>query len=239
MGASRMLHLTDLHSLTLAGIAQRCAQETELFFQRKSYDPRYCFELFRRAIKERNQRAWELVYAQYRSLVAGWVERNSAFPSSGEEAQYFINRAFEKMWVAVTPDRFNRFPDLKSLLRYLQMCVHSVVLDQVRLAEQAEVGAEADIASVEGEAGDATLEDQTLARLQGQELWDQIDQRLNSEKERRVVYGSFVLALKPREIYAEAEDSFDDVREIYRIKENVLARLRRDSELRALFGPDA
>jgi DNA-directed RNA polymerase specialized sigma24 family protein len=239
MGASRMLHLTDLQTLTLTGIAHRCAQETELFFQRKSYNPRYCFELFRRAIMERNQRAWEVVYNQYRSLVGSWVERHSAFPSSGEETQYFVNRAFEKMWVAVTPDRFGRFPDLKSLLRYLQTCVHSVVLDQVRVAEQAEVGAEADIASVEGEAGDTTPEDQALARVQGQELWDQISKRLHNDKERRVMYDSFVLALKPREIYAEGKDMFRDVREVYRVKENVLARLRRDAELKKLLGADA
>ncbi len=125
------------------------------------------------------------------------------------------------------------------MLRYLQMCVHSVVLDQVRVAEHAEVGAEADIASIEDEAGDTDLEDQALARVQGQELWDQINQRLHSEKERRVVYGSFVLALKPREIYAGAKDTFTDVGEIYRIKENVLARLRRDSELRKLLSLDA
>lgn len=234
-----MLHLTDFHTLTLTGIAHRCAQETELFFQRKSYDPRYCFELFRRAITGRNQRAWELVYTQYRSLVAGWVERHSAFPSSGEETQYFVNRAFEKMWVAVTPDRFGRFPDLKSLLRYLQMCVHSVVLDQVRVAEQAEVGAEADIASVEGEAEGATPEDQALARVQGQELWAHISERLHNEKERRVICGCFVLGLKPKEIYAEGKDNFRDVREVYRIKENVLARLRRDAELKKLLGADA
>jgi len=234
-----MLHLTDFETLTLTGIAHRCAQETELFFQRKGYNPRYCFELFRRAIMERNQRAWELVYNQYRSLVGSWVKRHSAFPSSGEEAQYFVNRAFEKMWVAVTPDRFGRFPDLKSLLRYLQTCVHSVVLDQVRVAEQAEVGAEADIASVEGEAGDTTPEDQALARVQGQELWDQITTRLRNDREHRVMYGSFVLALKPREIYAEGKDTFRDVREVYRVKENVLARLRRDAELKKLLGADA
>ncbi len=104
-----MLHTSNVHTLTLAGIAHRCAQETELFFQRQSYDPQYCFELFRRAIMDRNQRAWELVYAQYRSLVAGWVERNSAFRSSGEETQFFVNRAFEKMWVALTPAKFKQF----------------------------------------------------------------------------------------------------------------------------------
>ena len=135
-----MSHQTELQLLTLAGIAHRCAQETELFFQRQRYDPRYCFELFRRAIVHCNQRAWEIAYAQYRSLVAGWVERHSAFSTSGEEVQHFVNRAFEKMWVALTPDKFNNFSDLKSLLRYLQMCVHSVILDQVRVAEKSSVG---------------------------------------------------------------------------------------------------
>ena len=54
----------DLQDLTLAGVAHRCARETELFFQRQSYDPRYCCELFRRAIVDRDQGTWELVYAQ-------------------------------------------------------------------------------------------------------------------------------------------------------------------------------
>ena len=74
----------DLRVLALASVAQRCARETELFFQRRRYNPRYCFELFRRAIVERSQGAWELAYAQYRPLVAGWVERHPAFPASGE-----------------------------------------------------------------------------------------------------------------------------------------------------------
>jgi hypothetical protein len=62
---------------------------------------------------------------------------------------------------------------------------------------------------------------------------------MQSEQERRVIYGSFALALKPREIYAQSGELFDDVKEVYRIKENVLARLRRDAELRKLLGLDA
>jgi hypothetical protein len=62
---------------------------------------------------------------------------------------------------------------------------------------------------------------------------------LHDEKERRVVYGSFVLALKPRELYAQFQDTFRDVNEVYRVKENVLARLRRDAELAELLGRDA
>ena len=179
MGASRMSHQIDLRLLTLAGIAHRCAQETELFFQRQSYDPQYCFELFRRAIMERDQRAWELVYAQYRPLVAGWVNRHSAFPATGEEVQYFVNRVFEKMWVALTPAKFKQFSNLKSLLRYLQMCVHSVILDQVRVAEQSVVGVQVEALAAEGRAKSPTIvEDQALDRVHRQELWDQINARL-------------------------------------------------------------
>src|SRR3990172_5378860 len=96
----------NLQLLTLAGITHRCAQETEFFFQRQDYDPRYCFELFRRAIVDHNQHAWELVYTQYRSLMERWVQRHPSFEASGEEAQYFANCAFEKMWASLTPDRF-------------------------------------------------------------------------------------------------------------------------------------
>ncbi len=101
-----MLDQTDLQRLTIASISDRCAQETALFFQHSSYDPRYCYELFRRAIVEHNQHAWAAIYAQYRLLVTSWIERHPAFEASGEEVDYFTNRTFEKMWVSAAPDRF-------------------------------------------------------------------------------------------------------------------------------------
>jgi DNA-directed RNA polymerase specialized sigma24 family protein len=232
-----MTHQMNLQSLTLAGIVHRCTQETERFFRRQGHDPRFCFELFRRAIVDRSQHAWAQVYTQYRPLVAGWVERHSAFTSSGEEVQYFVNRAFEKMWSALTPAKFTKFPNLKSLLRYLQMCVHSAILDQVRRMELAVVDIQDEL--VMGQAGQVPGGDDALARIHRQELWSEISRRLHDEQERSVVYGSFVLGLKPREIVAQFGDQFGDVREVYRAKENVLARLRRDVELSRFFGGDA
>ena len=226
----------DVRLLTLTGVAHRCSQETELFFRRQSCEPRYCFELFRRAIVHANHRAWELVYDQYRSLVTGWVARHSAYPTSGEEVQYFVNRAFEKMWVAVPPDKFSKFLDLKSLLRYLQMCVHSVILDQARVAERSGVDIPDELLVAEGATANPTVETQAIDRVHRQEFWRQLGTRLHDEKERKVVYGSFALALKPRELYTQFPDTFRDVNEVYRIKENVLDRLRRDSELKELLG---
>jgi hypothetical protein len=47
------------------------------------------------------------------------------------------------------------------------------------------------------------------------------------------------LALKPREIYTRSGGLFDNVKEVYRVKENVLARLRRDAELKEFLSVDA
>ena len=234
-----MASRTDVLPLTLASIAHRCARETELFFQRLRHDPRYCFELFRRAIMDHDQHAWDLVYYQYRALVAGWVERHSAFPASGEEVQYYVNRAFEKMWVAMTPGKFGHFSNLKSLLRYLQMCVHSAILDRVRKAELPLVDIEAADSGAWATEDSSLTGDQALDRVHRQEFWREVNTRLKNDKERQVVYGSFVLALKPRELCAHFQDTFRDVKDVYRVKENVLARLSRDTELQKLLSGDA
>ncbi len=231
-----MLDQPDLQRLTIASISDRCAQETALFFQHRNYDPRYCYELFRRAIVEHNQHAWTAIYTQYRLLVTGWIQRHPAFDASGEEADYFANRAFEKMWVSVAPDRFGSFSDLKSLLRYLQMCAHSVLVDHSRAS-----GLETADIDDEGLAGEIkvqgpTTEEQAIDRVNREELWYWLRERLHDEKERQVIYGSFMLALKPRELYEQFPDTFADVGEVYRIKQNIIARLRRDPELNQFLG---
>ena len=231
----QMAQQNDLKQLGLAGVARRCAEETSLFFQKKRHNPKFCFEMFRRAIVDRSQGAWDLVYTQYRPLVIGWIQRHSSFPGRGEEVQYYVNRAFEKMWVALPPERFQRFPDLKSLLRYLQMCAHSVIIDDSRRAQLQLVDLESDDHPEQVLADETPTGGEEWDRFRREELWQEVTARLKDERERVVVYGSFVLALKPRELYARFEASFRDVKEVYRIKENVLARLGRDTELQKIL----
>ena len=234
-----MTQLPEPNAMRLPDLARRCAEETERFYRRLENDPRYCFELFRRAIAERCERAWELLYEQYLPLVTGWVGRHSAFAGCGEEAPYFCNRAFEKMWSAVTPEKFGRFPNLKSLLRYLQMCVHSVILDHVRSAERAMLLDPEDNPIERTAAAGPSIETQALDRVGRRAFWQEIEKRLHTAQERRVVYDAYLLGLKPREVYARAPELFASVQEVYRAKENVLARLRRDSELARLLAQHA
>ncbi|MEA3334467.1 MAG: hypothetical protein U9R25_01055 [Chloroflexota bacterium] len=230
-----MADRVDLAALNLSGIAHRCAQETTHFFNRKDYDPAFCYELFRRAILHHDEHAHSCLYSQYQPLVAGWVERHPSYPGTGEEIQYFVNRSFEKIWRAVTPEKFERFPNLPSLLRYLKLCTNSVIVDHSRLRRHETVDAEPEEALAGKPRPGPSVEDSAVYESQKKSFWHLFEQRMASEKERLVLHGCFVLAMKPRELQQSYSQVFDDTREIYRIKQNVLARLRRDKELRDIL----
>ena len=220
----------DFQDLHLDTLRTHCAEQSERFFRRQEYDPRFCYEIFRRAFLGHNQRAWEIIYHQYKPLVCGWVERHTLFSALDEERDYFVNRAFEKMWAAITPQKFDHFLDLKSILRYLQVCVHSVLVDAMRAHEQAELLEDTPLQSarLKDPAHPLSIEDQVVQKVQARQLWDLLVGRCKSEQERLVIYGSFVLIFKPSELYATYPGVFQDVHEVYRVKENLLARLKRD-----------
>jgi hypothetical protein len=152
-----------------------------------------------------------------------------------EEPEYFLNRAFEKIWGVITPQKFAEFPDLKSVLRYLQLCVHSVIIDYARARERAELLAEDSeperLAFSDEEPDDNGVENKVSSRLQGREVWDGLSQRLKTEQERVLVFALFVLALKPREVFEAYPGAFSSIDEVYMVKENLLSRLRRDKGL--------
>lgn len=222
---------SDLQSQPLNDLRQHCAEQSTRFFQRQDHDPRFCFELFRRAINNHAQDAWEYLYQQYKPLVAGWVQNSATFHVLDEEKEFFVNRAFEKMWASISPEKFARFSDLDAVLRYLKMCVASVIIDHARAHARPQI--ENSLDALDGEVGRARpdLEDLVLGRVGSQQFWHRIQALIANKTEYRVLYGSFVLGLKPREVLENYPAEFNDVREIYRVKENLLARLRRSQEL--------
>src|SRR5690242_3295935 len=101
----------DPMQLRLAALAHRCAVESERFFHGQSYDARFAYELFRRALIERDELAWEHIYMHYSPLVESWVRRSGAFVGSGESSEFFVGAAFTKFWRAVSAERFATFPN--------------------------------------------------------------------------------------------------------------------------------
>jgi DNA-directed RNA polymerase specialized sigma24 family protein len=215
--------------LELSDLRKQCEEEINLYLQGQDIDGSYCFELFRRCLEKRDQYAWEQVYALFEPQVARWVRSHRLFYDSGEEVSYFVNRALEKIWTAIPAEKFSRFENLKQLLRYLKMCVGSSIIDFYRKQEQTRL-------SIEKLQEDAKSESTTgLVYHEESELWERLESLMKNKKERVVLYASFVLGKKPREILAEFSSTFSNVQEIYRVKENILSRFRRNQDVMKLL----
>ncbi len=225
-------------SASLPALAQQCAQETQRFFQHSNEKAPGCLELFRRAMISRQEEAWRYLYQQYEGQVRRWVQRHSMFGITGETPEYFVNLAFVRMWQALTPEKFARFGTMSEVMRYLQMCVHSVIVDYLRARPSLAVSIED--ANAQGMLRTTTRIDITvLDKVYQSQIWDMIETRIRNQKEKIVFNCCYALDMKPREIYEEYPQLFRDVKEIYRIKENILARLRRDKELQSFFARNA
>src|SRR5215213_4764190 len=90
------------------------------------------YELFRRAIVERDADAWAAIAAHYRQLLISWVARCPGAEHLGERYEDLADEAFERAWRALSPEHFEAFPNLAALLAYLHRCVATTVIDAIR-----------------------------------------------------------------------------------------------------------
>jgi DNA-directed RNA polymerase specialized sigma24 family protein len=200
-------------------------------------DDAHAYELMRRAICHRDDDAWSAVVARYTRMVQGWVRQYPGGPRPDEDDAR-VNRAFERFWRAIGPDRFDRFVNLAALLAYLKMCAMTVVLDEVRatrhqrqvsldrlLAEDAEFG---------GAAAPDDLEADVASRFSGRAVWRLIESALPQPTDRLLVYLSFVAGLPPAAIAQRYPTQFPTAADVYRRKALVLERLRRAPALKEL-----
>jgi DNA-directed RNA polymerase specialized sigma24 family protein len=241
------MRAVEPREMKLDQLAERCEDETELFFHpnpQRTVDPRYCFEIFRRALEGRDQLAWEAIYRQYCPLVAGWVARHPELAQSNGEIQEFVNGTFQRMWAAIPPAKFGRFGTLSSILAYLKMCVHSAIVEEARKAGALRRAVALDalppeVEPVRHEGIDSPVDRLAFAGELRETLWNVVNARLRDDKERLVVHCLFELDLRPKNIVDRYPEMFRDAREVYTIRQVVLERLARDPALQTLVGEHA
>jgi hypothetical protein len=236
----------DPQEMELDPLARRCEEETWLFFHPdrkgdspREPDPRYCFEIFRRALEDQDQLAWDALYRQFRPMVDGWVNHHPEFMRRGGETQDFTNSAFRRLSEAITPSKFSRFSDLKPLLAYLKACVHSAIVEDARKAGT--LGRVADLDALppglepaQCAAIDSPVDRMAFTAERREALWHAVNSKLQGDGERLVVHCLFELDLKPKTIFERYPDAFGDVSDIYKIRQRVLERLARDPVVQAL-----
>ncbi len=208
-----------LNEISIQELASLCREESSRYQRCRCEELGYCFELFRRAIVERDQEAWSVLYCQYRSLIAGWVI------GSCDRVDEEVNQVWTKFWKSVGPDTFvSRFSGIGKVMAFLKLCAYSVRIDEHR---REKAGGVISLEEVDLPDHSPPREESLLL----EELLKYIEPRLQNEQEQLVFHLSFQVGLKPREIVQNYSNQFSDVKEVMRIKERIVWRLANDSWL--------
>lgn len=188
------------------------------------------YDLFYRALAERDDDAWGEIATRYRTLLIAWARRAAARSAVTEPAEDIADQALARAWVALSNAPGCGFPTLAAALGYLRTCVTAVVIDLVRmqvarsrLQLQLEVGSP------------PNPEQQVIDDLAHGEVWKLANRVVGCEQERVVLHDSIVLGLASREILAQHPRLFDSVEDVYRAKRNLFNRLQRHPELRRMW----
>src|SRR5204863_9073847 len=109
----------------------------------------------------------------------------------------------------------------------------SVVADEVRARQARQY--EETLESIEQEPAGDDPADNVVSAITAQGLWQVIQDELNGEDERVLIYLAYVQGMKPSEISSQHLRLFPTVDDVYRIKRNVLERLRRNRRLQTML----
>ncbi len=190
-----------------------------------------CYELFRRAIEQRDADAWADISRNYRGLLAAWAAQSSARGLIAEQPEDIADQAFARAWAALSSAHFSSFPHIASLLAYLRTCVRATVIDYAR-DQASQLRA---VQRIEASAVAAAPERMVLEELDRTEIWRLILHMTSSREEQIIVRESLIYALPPRLIQARHPDMFADVLQVYRVKRNLINRFQRNRDLQRLW----
>ena len=138
------------------------------FRLRLSHDSHSCYELFRLALAEGNQQAWQAIYNQYHRLVHRWLGNP---PGDLED---LVNQVFTRFWRNITPEKFANFPTLSHILQYLKLCASGVAIDAERAETRQQTHLE-NIRSLEQYASYAephsSIDEHVMEKIHSEELF--------------------------------------------------------------------
>lgn len=229
---------------TIQQLAELCSAQVSDFRNNRPCDERPCLELFRLALIERNQEAWDAIYNIHYPQVVRWVHTHPHFRITGEDADYFANQAFSRLWQYgsrhACAGHFNAVADY---MQYLKRCTWSAIEDELRRSQKdalwhlVEINDSADDGESDGMMGfdevALALHDRTSVEVVVEseailsDLWELLRQTLEGERERIVAEEMWEYGLAPRQIYARHPDRFADENEVSQIRRNIVRRLNR------------
>lgn len=223
--------VSSSHHLDLASVIRLCREESH---QERQAEHGYCFELFRRALTNNDQAAWEAIQRQYQGLISSWLRRaNGEFMIASDEED-LIHTIFVKFWISLNRKEgllSETFPHIGALLKYLNRCALTTFLDfqnheqrQIRLRRRLVQEVKVDGYATNPIPKFVEHEEQQEKLLAIRE-WART--QITDELEKNLYQLLYCEGLKPREIVARYPHLFPTTEDIRRVQARMLARARR------------
>jgi hypothetical protein len=181
----------------------------------------YSLELMHSAISQGDQDAWAEFQQSLEETVLTWLHahpgRESACLCKSE--LHFVALAFERLRQAAIQGKV-AYKTLSEVFVYLRASLNGVILEALRISACPE-------AVSQRLSGERYVEGHPKSR----EVWDLLQARLSSERERRLGYLLYHCGLGPGEIVRCYPQEWSDVHEIARLRRIILADLMNGFDL--------
>jgi hypothetical protein len=220
------INMEDLstHSSSTA-LAERYNGQDGSGRPKEPYQDQGGLELFQRALSQHDDDAWSLLVERYQGLVLAWVRNHARHDLAYRyhNAEYYVALAFERFWQATARNRSLTFTSLEAALSYLKASLNGAILDTLRAYTRPEVPLPepGSLYPIELASEDVHYE---------YDFWEIIKNLIPTSREQRVAYLLFHCGLKPREIVQFCAEEFPEVREVHRLRRNVVERLLRQAD---------
>jgi hypothetical protein len=213
-----------INEMEILELVDRCMNEIDNFRHGKRTNDEYGLELFRRALKEYDTFAWEIIQLHFTEMMLPWMRshplRNVARNHDSDEN--YIAQAFSRFWQATVGNEQIQFRSLAAILRYLRASLNGIILDTLRAYSRPR--------EIMLPAADELGEPFVIEQDEENEVWEVIQGLLKDERQQRVAYLIYHCGLKPREIVKLLSQEFPDVQEIYQLRRIIFERVQRNAD---------
>lgn len=218
ISADKVSGLAELKTLT------RENNRESRYAERNGIDQYYLLAVVHSAIAEQTDETWTLFHESYSPIIKHWLHnhriRDLALRWDSEEN--YTAMTVSRFWLSVS-DRHIEFTTLSAVLSYLHATLEAVLIDIIRFNLR--------VRSRESQLpeSDHLPESSTGDSRDSQHLCECVQALLVDEQQKRLAYLLYYCGLKPREIARLCAKEFDNVKDIYRLHNNIMERLRRNS----------
>ncbi len=216
-------HDHQVTDLPLTSLTTQCDNERAKFRSREEADPRFCLEIIHRALATNTDEAWAALHECFYHDVRRWVVTHPAAPTilRREDPDIYVQEAFTRLYQS----NRNHPIDVSSLpeaLSFLRRCVNSAMLDAARATRREPLPLD----PIPDVPAPDPLEP-VIDEMSAAELWQLVEQCLNTAQERHLARLLWIEGYKPREVPELFPDEFPTIHDVRRCSANVVERLRR------------